>query len=117
MMESFDLEAQEVAQEAGAGPSENGNRVNILSVLPGGESPGSEVLAVGGIVLGALFFLIVGRRFFRGAVGAGHVHIGSADVLFGFAGFLIASAMWKTVQSQPQVANSPLGRAMSWLHS
>jgi hypothetical protein len=43
-------------------------RFNVLSLLPGGERPGNVEIATALLVLGALGYLILVRRGFRGVI-------------------------------------------------
>ncbi len=42
----------------------DGRGVNFAALFPGGEAPGAEEIAVAGIILGALAFVILMRRGF-----------------------------------------------------
>ena len=57
MMEEVDL-IESTEEQA---PS----RLNLSALFPGGAAPGPQELAVAGIILGSLLFIILVRRGFR----------------------------------------------------
>jgi len=57
MMEETDLLESSERQEA--------SRLNLSALFPGGASPGPQELAVAGVILAALLFVILVRRGFR----------------------------------------------------
>lgn len=45
--------------------TQRGSRFNLAAFIPGGAAPGPQELAVAGIILGALAFVVLVRRGFR----------------------------------------------------
>lgn len=88
----------------------------LLTLLPGGAAPGGPELAAGAILLGSLGLLVLLRKgVFRGAAAAGHVHIGTADVVIVGLSSVLFNATMRTIVSQPRIAETAFGRAAGWL--
>jgi len=80
-----------------AGDSQSGpSGAHFLKVLPGGSEPAPEAWYVAAILLALILVLVGGRKGFRGALAAAHVHIGGLDIFTAAAELVILTIILRT---------------------
>jgi hypothetical protein len=80
-----------------AGDSQSGpSSVRWLRVLPGGAEAAPEAWYTAAILLAIILILVGGRRGFRGALAAAHVHIGGLDIFTAAAELIVLTIVLRT---------------------